>query len=201
MKKRMFVAIIAAVMTIGAAAAQPRQQNDGQKREKPTAEQMAKFRTERMAKALDLNDEQQKQLYDLTLTRINDAQKKAEAARSDIEAARKSNAEQMKKILTPEQYEKWGEMQKRQAQMGRAQGQQGGWQGHGPQMGQGPRGGQHVQPGHHGQQGPAHKHGCKGKKHCGKCDCQCHKHHKGHKHHHKGHKPAHKPADKPAGAK
>ena len=156
--------MIAAVMMIGTAAAQEQQQN-GQKREKPTAEQMAKFSTERMTKALELNDEQQKQMYDYNLKRINDAQKKAEAARREMEAARKSNAEQMQKILTPDQYQKWSEMQKKRAEMGRAQGQRGGWQGRGPQAGQAHRNGQH------GPKGPAPKHHGKDKKADGRKDC------------------------------
>ena len=145
MKKTMFAVMMAAVMMIGTATAQP-QRPDGEKREKPTPEQMAKFRTERMAKELNLTQEQQQQVYDYTLTRINEASKKAEAARTDMEAARKSNAEKMQKILTPEQYQKWEEMQKRQAEMGRARGQQGVWHGPRPQ----------AAPDHKGAHGPKH---------------------------------------------
>ena len=219
MKKSMFIAMIAAVMMIGTAAAQEQQANNAPKREKPTAEQMAKFRTERMAKALELNDEQQKQIYDYTLNRINEAQKKAEAARSEMEAARKSNAEQMQKILTPEQYAKWVELQKQQAQMGRAKGQQG-WQGHGPQRGHAPQAGQAPRDGHHGHHGPAPKPECgkkcdgkDGNKECcvkkpecckqGKGECcksgECCKQGKGECcKKHEGHKPEHKPAEVPA---
>ena len=164
MKKTMFAVMMAAVMMIGTAAAQP-QRPQGEKREKPTPEQMAKFSTERMAKELNLTQEQQKQIYDYNLNRINEASKKAEAARSNMEAARKSNAEQMQKILTPEQYAKWNEMQKRRADMGRAQGQRGGWQGHGPQMGPGRKGAPD------GAKAPAPKHHAKGKKHGKKGQC------------------------------
>ena len=190
----MFAALVAAVMMIGTAAAQP-QKPEGAKREKPTAEQMAKFRTERMAKALELSEQQQQQLYDYTLARINEAAKKSEAARNEMAAARKSNAEQMQKILTPEQYAKWTEIQKRQAEMGRAQGQRGGWHApQGPQHGMG-------QGAHDGHQGHAPKH-FDGKKHDGKCPGECNKCDKGKcnkcKHHkgNKGHKPAQKPAEK-----
>ena len=148
MKKRMFAVMMAAVMMIGTAVAQP-QRPEGEKREKPTAEQMAKFRAERMAKELDFTQEQQQQIYNMSLKGINEAQKKAQASRDDMEAARKSNAEQMQKILTPEQYKKWGEMQKKHAEMGRAKGQRGGWEGRGPK-------------------GQTTKHG---KKHDGKCKC------------------------------
>ena len=155
MKKRMFAVMMAAVMMIGTAAAQP-QRPEGEKREKPTAEQMAKFRTERMAKELDLNKEQQQQIYDMTLTRINAAQKKSQSDRAAMAAERKSADEKMQKILTPDQYKKWGEMQKKQADMGRAKGQRGGWHGKGPK---GPDAQKAHAPGHHG----------KGKKHDGKC--------------------------------
>ena len=168
MKKRMFAVMMAAIMMIGSAAAQP-QRPQGEKREKPTAEQMAKFRTERMAKELELSQEQQQQIYDMTLTRINESQKKAQDAREALKAERKSNAEKMQKILTPEQYKKWGEMQKKQAEAGRAQGQRGEWKGRGPQ-------GQHMAPGH---KAPAPNQPHKGKKghgndKCGK-DGQCDK--------------------------
>lgn len=165
MKKTIFVAAIAAVMMIGTAAAQP-QRPQGEKREKPTPEQMAKFSAERMARELELTPEQQQQIYDYNLARIKEASQKAQAARSDMEAARKNADEKMQKILTPEQYRKWGEMQKRRADMGRAQGQRGGWQGHGPQMGPGPKGG------HNAANAPAHRnHADKGKKHGKKGKC------------------------------
>ena len=162
--------MMAAIMMIGTAAAQSQRTDveKGGKREKPTVEQMAKMRTDRMAKELNLTQEQQKQLYDLNLTNISAAQKKAESARSDMEAARKSNDAQMQKILTPDQYQKWGEMQKRHAEMGRAKGQHGGWRGQGPKGPDGPKG-----------PAPEHRHG-KGKKGGPKGDCckdkgECHK--------------------------
>lgn len=157
----MFAVMTAAVMMIATAAAQPQQGEKGGKREKPTAEQMAKFRTERMAKELDLNQEQQKQIYDMTLTRINAAQKKSESDRAAMAAERKSADEKMQKILTPEQYQKWGEMQKKHAEMGRAKGQRGGWHGNGPKGPDGPKG---PAPKHHGK-----KHD--GKKGKGKGEC------------------------------
>ena len=161
----MFAVMMAAVMMIGTAAAQP-QRPQGEKREKPTPEQMAKFSTERMAKELNLTQEQQKQIYDYNLNRINEASKKAEAARSNMEAARKSNAEQMQKILTPEQYQKWGEMQKKHAEMGRAKGQRGGWQGKGPKGPDGPKG---PAPKHQGKKHDAKK----GKGECCKQKGEC----------------------------
>lgn len=108
----MFVAMMATVMTIGTAAAQTEQNNDGQKSEKITAEQMAKLQTERMTKVFGLDEHQQKKLYAYDIKRFNKLQKKAETERGAMESARKSHDENMQKILTPEQYEKWCEMQK-----------------------------------------------------------------------------------------
>ena len=112
MRKGMFVAMAAMVMTIGTAAAQTVQNNEEEKSENLTAEQMAKFQTERMTKVFGLNEQQQKKLYDYDIKRFNKLQKKAETYRTEIESARKNHDAQMQKILTPEQYQKWSEMQK-----------------------------------------------------------------------------------------
>ena len=56
-------------------------------KERPTAEQMAQRKTDRMVEKLNLNEDQSKQLYELNL------------------------AEKMQKILTPEQFEQWKQMQ------------------------------------------------------------------------------------------
>lgn len=76
-------------------------------KERPTAEQMAKGRTERMAEKLNLNETQSKQLYEINLQDIKDMQKQAEQMRAN----RKAQAEKMKGILTPEQFEQWKQMQ------------------------------------------------------------------------------------------
>ena len=112
MRKKMFVAMFAAVMTIGMASAQTAENNEGVKCEKISAEQMAKFQTERMAKVLGLNEKQQKRLYDYDIKRFNKLQKKAETAIGERESAQKSHNEMMQKILTTEQYQMWCEMQK-----------------------------------------------------------------------------------------
>ena len=112
MRKTMFVAMMATVMTIGTAAAQTAQNNDEQKCTKISAEEMAKSQTERMTKVFGLNEEQQKRLYDYDIKRFNKLQKQAEVAREARESARKNHNQKMQKILTPEQYQKWCEMQK-----------------------------------------------------------------------------------------
>ena len=108
----MFVAMIATVMTIGTVAAQTVENTDGEKNENLTAEQMAKVQTERMAKVFGLDEQQQKKLYDYDIKRFAKLQKKAEAYREEMESARKNHDEKMQKILTPEQYQKWSEMQR-----------------------------------------------------------------------------------------
>lgn len=65
-------------------------------KERPTAEQMAQRKTDRMVEKLNLNEDQSKQLYELNLQNIKEMQ---------------AQHEQMKKILTPEQYEQWTKMQ------------------------------------------------------------------------------------------
>ena len=112
MRKSMFVAMIATVMTIGTVAAGTEEKDNEQKSRKITAEQMAKVQTERMTAALGLDEKQQKRLYDYDTKRFSKLQKKAEVARDERESASKSHAEQMQKILTPEQYAKWSEMQR-----------------------------------------------------------------------------------------
>ena len=107
----MFVAMMATVMMIGTAAAQT-QNNETEKSEKLTAEQMARFQTERMTLAFGLNEQQQKKLYDYGIKRFSKLQKKAETERGAMESARKSHDAQMQTILTQEQYQKWCETQK-----------------------------------------------------------------------------------------
>ena len=56
---------------------------------------------------LNLNEDQSKQLYELNLQEVKDMQAQHERMR----AARKAQAEKMQKILTPEQFEQWKQMQ------------------------------------------------------------------------------------------
>ena len=76
-------------------------------KERPTAEQMAQRKTDRMVEKLNLNEDQSKQLYELNLQEVKDMQAQHERMR----AARKAKAEKMQKILTPEQFEQWKQMQ------------------------------------------------------------------------------------------
>lgn len=148
MKKSVLAVLTAAVMTIASAAAQPQNQNHkGGKPERPTPEQIAKHHTERLTKELNLTKEQSDKIYEATLKRTAEAQKKNEARReAAAEARKKADAEMaayrqkakedMKAILTSEQYEKWSKMEQKRPQHGRAQGQGG----PGPEHGRGPKG-------------------------------------------------------------
>lgn len=80
---------------------------------------MAQRKTDRMVEKLNLNEDQSKQLYELNLQEVKDMQAQHERMR----AARKAKAEKMQKILTPEQFEQWKQMQGPKPGMG-----------HGPQM-------------------------------------------------------------------
>lgn len=90
--------------------AQQQQKMDVPK-QRPTAEQMAQKRTERMSEKLGLNEAQQKQVYDINLM----SAKSMEAHRMQMKAERSKQAEQMKSVLTTDQFVKWSQMQKPQS--------------------------------------------------------------------------------------
>ncbi len=90
----------------------------GEREVPPTAEQIAQRRTDRMKEALQLSEEQTKQVYALNLESAKQMKAQREAAMAD----RKANAEKMKAILTAEQFEKWSQMQKARARSGRGHG-------------------------------------------------------------------------------
>ena len=64
-------------------------------KERPTAEQMAQRKTDRMVEKLNLNEDQSKQLYELNLQEVKDMQAQHERMR----AARKAKAEKIMKEL------------------------------------------------------------------------------------------------------
>ena len=88
-------------------------------KERPTAEQMAQRKTDRMVEKLNPQRGSVEELYELNLQEVKDMQAQHERMR----AARKAKAEKMQKILTPEQFEQWKQMQGPKPGMG-----------HGPQM-------------------------------------------------------------------
>lgn len=107
MKKRIFAVAMALCLLAGTSAFAQDSNRAPKMKERPTAEQMAQRRTDRMVEKLNLNADQSKQLYELNLQEVKDMQAQHERMR----AARKAQAEKMKKILTPEQYEQWQQMQ------------------------------------------------------------------------------------------
>lgn len=76
-------------------------------KERPTAEQMAQRRTDRLTRELGLNQTQAKEVYALKLQQMQQMQSMREQMRKNRSAA----AEKMKSVLTPEQFAKWSQMQ------------------------------------------------------------------------------------------
>lgn len=75
-----------------------------------TAAEMAEKRTARMTEALSLTAEQQEQVKQLNAEHA----KRMESRKAEMEAEQ----EQLRKILTPEQYAKWEQMSKSGAHRG-----------------------------------------------------------------------------------
>ena len=103
MKKRIFAVAAALCLLAGTGAFAQDSKKAPMMKERPTAEQMA----QRMTEKLNLSEKQSKQLYEVNLQDIKEMQAQAEQMR----AYRKAQAEKMKGILTPEQFEQWKQMQ------------------------------------------------------------------------------------------
>ena len=93
-------------MTISVMAQQPRTG-------RPSPENRARIMAERMKQHLALTDQQVEQITQLNLVFFKTPMPQDSVARKKMWNDR---MEQMKKILTPEQYQKWSEMQKSQMQ-------------------------------------------------------------------------------------
>lgn len=122
MKTILVTAFMAVCMVCGASAQnnteRPCRDNKCDKMTQMTPEQMAERRTEKLTRELSLTDAQARQVYQLNLKDAQSAvqhRKEADARREQMMAKWKTyQAErdaQMKKVLTPEQYTKWSEMQ------------------------------------------------------------------------------------------
>lgn len=107
MKKSMIAAMAACVMTMTGALAQGQTQKMQVPRQRPTAEQIAQKRTEMMTKKLELNEAQEQKVYQVNLENV----KLMEKHRMQMKAERQAEAEQMKGILTTDQFVKWSQMQ------------------------------------------------------------------------------------------
>lgn len=120
MKKKIFAAVTALCLMAGTSVFAQQQNKPDAPKERPTAEQMAQRKTDRMTEQLKLTEAQAKQVYAINLAQI----KEMIAQREKMEAARKAEAEKMKSILTTEQFVQWSQMQAPRP----------GQRGHGPQM-------------------------------------------------------------------
>lgn len=88
-----------------------------------TPEKIAERMTERMAKELDLSEEQKKEVYALHLANATKRADEMKAHRKKIREAQKAQQEQLEAILSPEQKAEW-EAKKSEAREKRTQ-----WQG------------------------------------------------------------------------
>lgn len=140
--KRMILAAFALVLSVSIFAQQPQR---GERREfKP--EDIATMQADRMKKDLNLDDKQYKSVYNLFLKRGEEMkaqfarpqegqQVDREARRAEMQKQQEAMQAELKKILTPEQYAKYEEMQKKEAERRKQGGPQGGPRG--PQGGPG----------------------------------------------------------------
>ncbi len=110
MKQRIIAVAAALCLLAGSAvSAQNNNPKNGrmQPKERPTVEQMAQRQTERMTRELGLDETQAKQVYALNLKRIQ----RMEAMHAEMRKNRQAEAEQMKSLLTTDQFVKWSQMQ------------------------------------------------------------------------------------------
>lgn len=120
MKLRLLLAVVA--LMVGSVAFA--QQSEGRERgERPTAEQIAKRQTDRMKKALSLDEKQYAKLYKLNLKQ---AKRQAKMWRKSFEQQRAFKAD-VKLILTAEQFAKYeqGEKARREQWKRRGEGKRG----------------------------------------------------------------------------
>ena len=103
----MIAAMAACVMTLTGALAQEQTQKTQLPRQRPTPEQIAQKRTEMMTKRLDLDEAQTQKVYQVNLENA----KLMEKHRVQMKAERQNEAEQMKGILTTDQFVKWSQLQ------------------------------------------------------------------------------------------
>ena len=94
MKKKIFAAVTALCLMAGTSVFAQQQNKPDAPKERPTAEQMAQRKTDRMTEQLKLTEAQAKQVYAINLAQI----KEMIAQREKMEAARKAEAEKMKSI-------------------------------------------------------------------------------------------------------
>lgn len=123
MKKRIFAALAACCLL-----AAPSLHAQRPAHRQRTAEEMAKYRTERMTEQLKLDDVQQQQIYRINLEFAQQMRQLHASRRSATDSAARTNDRermrelqesydaQMKKNLSREQYRQWSEQQERSRQ-------------------------------------------------------------------------------------
>ena len=131
MKKNIFAVAMTLGLILGmSASAQPAKPRNRKAMERPTVEQMARMKTDRMKEQLALSDAQAEQIYVYNLEQARQAaaryeafkakqkvvQEQREAERKarfeQFRAERKAEAAEMQRMLTPEQFAKWEQLQK-----------------------------------------------------------------------------------------
>lgn len=105
--------ILAVATTLGLMATplfaqQPDAPRKAEPKPKPSIEQMAERRTERVVRLLELTDAQRKQIYEINLKELRECAPLIEQMRS----IRANAADEMKAVLSTEQFMTWSQMQR-----------------------------------------------------------------------------------------
>lgn len=154
MTKWLGIALVGALMSANAVMAQDNANlQRGQKMMKDPQE-MAQKRVEHMQKSLGLNDQQAAQVKQLQVNMIQDRRQMNEQMRGlhkDFREKMRANNEQMKRILTPDQYKKYASNMRRHRdkmmyRMGKRMGMREGMERHGNGMGKDNRNNQQPVP-------------------------------------------------------
>lgn len=115
MKKSIFAIAMSLCLLVGTNAF-ARMQGPRGPQGRVSIEQRANSKTERIQQQLGLSDEQASKVYVVQLEQMRQMQ----ALRRQMQILRQAEVEQMKAILTPEQFEAWRESQQRMGQGGRS---------------------------------------------------------------------------------
>lgn len=115
MKRALWIIAVISFISFGAEA-----QQEQKKREPMTPEKVAERMTERMARELDLSEEQKKEVYALHLENATKRAEEMKAQRERMKADQKAQQEKLEAILSPEQKAQW-EAKKSEAREKRSQ--------------------------------------------------------------------------------
>lgn len=117
MKKIVWIpALLFFALTANAQEHQQKSKQHTQRMQNSSPEERAEMRTKRMTEHLSLTEEQQKQVYNISLNQIN-TQKNFEKQNKEQAKERRTefmkNREELENILNVDQKEKWNKAQKR----------------------------------------------------------------------------------------